>query len=69
MFCEGVNNSAIKLAGSSSKKCWDSVDMYLQNARIMKENQWQVVEIMEKVLENMRLLHSFILGLVTSVSR
>ena len=30
---------------SSSKKCWDSVDMYLQNARIMKENQRQVVEI------------------------
>jgi hypothetical protein len=51
MLCEVVNNSAIKLAGSASKRYWDSIDMYLQNASIMKENQRQVVEIMEKVLK------------------
>ena len=60
---------AIILANSVSKNCLDSVDMYLQNAPIMKENMRQVVEIMESVLRNDEIASQFHIRIVTYVSK
>lgn len=69
LLCGMVNNLAIILANSVSKNCLDSVDMYLQNAPIMKENMRQVVEIMENVLRNDEIASQFHIRIVTYVPK
>ena len=69
LLCGMVNNLAIILANSLSKNCLDSVDMYLQNAPIMKENMRQVVEIMESVLRNDEIASQFHIRIVTYVPK
>ena len=56
---------AIILAGSVSKMCWDSVDIYLQTTAIMRENPRQVVEIMGNVLRNDEIASQFHISIVT----